>query len=423
MDSFLNEANEFVGLGVALLLGLVIGAQRGWVDREREAGQRIAGIRTHMLIALLGGLCALLSQLFSQLILAVAFMAIAIVLTVAYLNAQKTTANKSITSLIGTLITFSLGALAVMGKPALAASAAVITALILDNKADIHQLLKKLENHELDAALKLLLISVVLLPLLPDEGFGPWNAINLYETWWMVVLIASISFVGYFAIKIGGTEKGILFTSLFAGLSSSTALTLHFSKLSKDDPSLSPFLASGILIACGTMFPRILLVCAIVNPALLQPLWLPIIVTTSLTYMIALIIWKMNCNNIIEEKHTHKRNPLELSSALFFGLVLLVIMLLSHALQAWLGDTGILLLSAVSGVSDVDAITLTLSRLSQNGLAIEIAVYGIIIAAAMNSLVKMSMTVFFGSSSLAWRVSVPLLIALVVGLSIAWLTL
>lgn len=182
------------------------------------------------------------------------------------------------------VLTFCYGAIAVAIDPAITTAAAVITALVLDNKQEIHGWVDKRQEHELDAALKLLAISVVMLPLLPDQKLGPGGMLNPREIWWMVVLIASISFVGYFAIRLAGARKGILFTSLFAGLSSSTALTLHSARQARLTPDISPQFACGILIACGTMFPRILIYCAIISPALLPSLVLPVVVMSMLLY-------------------------------------------------------------------------------------------------------------------------------------------
>lgn len=417
MNSDTALLSPLVSLAIALLLGLLVGIQRGWVNRDKASGQRIAGIRTHALIGLLGGICGLLANHFSELILGFAFLGLTILITSAYINSQKINADMSITGLVGMLLTFTFGVLAVLGEPVIAASAAVITVLILDNKKEIHQALQKLEEHELDAGLRLLLISVVMLPLLPNKSFGPWNAINPYELWWMVVLIATISFVGYFAMKIGGTKKGIIFTSFFAGLSASTALTLHFSRLSKNQPELSPLLASGILAACGTMFPRILLVCSIINRELLASLWLPAVVMMLWCYLPAILIWRLN-RSVNVQQPTAKQNPLALGAAFIFGLILLTIMLLSHALKEWLGDAGILLLSAASGITDVDAITLTLSRSSSEQLSASTAVTGIIIAASVNSLVKGGMATAIGDRSMAVRVMVPMTMAAISGIII-----
>ena len=230
---FLDGNQIAIQLATALLLGALIGLERGWEARNKEPGERIAGIRTHALTGLLGAIAAVLSQTLTVWAFPVMLLGLIGVTLVSYRTRAPETRDYSITGIVGLLLTFSFGAMVVAVDMALAAACAVITALILDNKAEIHGTLNRLQSHELDAGLKLLLITVVMLPLLPDQGMGPGGVLNPYQIWWMVVLIASVSFVGYFAIRVGGAEKGILFTSLFAGLSSSTALTLHFPRESQ----------------------------------------------------------------------------------------------------------------------------------------------------------------------------------------------
>ncbi|WEM41425.1 MgtC/SapB family protein [Photobacterium sp. DA100] len=416
MDSDLALTSPYIRLAIALLLGAIIGIQRGWVERNEAAGSRIAGIRTYSLVGLLGGICGLLAERFSELFLGLSFAALTILLTVAYSHRLKLKrqTNLSITGLVGALLTFLLGALAVVGEPALAVSAAVITAIILDNKQELHSALQRLQEYELDAALRLLLISAVLLPLLPNEPMGPWGAINPYEIWWMVVLIAGISFVGYFAMKIGGAQKGILLTCLFAGLSSSTALTLQFSHLSKQQPQLNGLLASGILLSCGTMFPRILFVCSVVNRQLIELLWLPMLLMMLGFYVPAWWIWQRNKADS-QMNPEMKQNPLALTSALSFGVILLLIILLANGLQEWFGDTGTLVLAAISGITDVDAITLALGRQSAGGQMLATAATGIFIAAAVNSLVKMGMAWFIGEPGLRKYVALPVTGAVILG--------
>jgi uncharacterized membrane protein (DUF4010 family) len=233
----------------------------------------------------------------------------------------------------------------------------------------------------------------------------------------MVVLIASISFVGYFAIKIGGERRGILFTSVFAGLSSSTALTLQFSQLSKEQPRISPLLASGILLSCGTMFPRLIVVLTVLNPPLVKLLW-PIILSMMVAmYFMAWRIWReVDIENI--EPDNKQKNPLALQSAVFFGLVLAMIMLLSHALSDWFGDAGTLILSALSGITDVDAISLALARQSTQTLSLSTAALGIVIAASVNTLVKMGMVVVLGDKSLARRIAPAMLLSVLTGAAV-----
>ncbi|MDR5866691.1 MgtC/SapB family protein [Halomonas koreensis] len=417
---FLTGNEAALRLTVALLLGALIGIERGWVAREKKAGERIAGIRTHALVGLLGGLAALLSEAVSEWAFPLLLLAVAGISLVAQRARMPHSRDYSITSLIGLLLTFCFGAVAVAVDLALAAACAVVTALILDNKREIHGLLNKLQAHEMDAGLKLLLITVVMLPLLPDRGLGPGDALNPHEIWWMVVLIASISFIGYFAMRLGGAEKGILFTSLFAGLSSSTALTLHFARLSRQNRELSPLLASGILIACGTMFPRILLYCLVIQPALLPRLVLPIGVMGVLLYVPALVIWRGHRRDTKVDRPERHQNPLELRMALLFGVLLAVIMVLGQWLKEWLGDAGIYLLAASSGVADVDAITLSLTRMSQGTIDLSTAVLGIIIAASVNNAIKAAMAAGLGGAGLGRRVALPMALSLLAGLGLAW---
>jgi len=422
VPNLMADHRRLIQLAVALLLGTLIGIQRGWKDRQRESGQRVAGIRTHALTAMAGALGVVLASHLGPWILVGLMLSIAVVGVVAYRQRVQTFHDFSITGLIGLLLTFIFGALAALGEMELAASAAVITALILDNKDEIHALLTKLQAHELDAGLKLLLISVVVLPLLPDRGLGPNGILNPYQIWWMVVLIASISFVGYFAMRLGGAERGILFTGLFAGLSSSTALTLHFSRLSRDMRELSPMFAAGILIACGTMFPRILVLCAIINRDLLPKLAPPALIMMVCLYLPALLLWYRHRHQVVDRPEM-LQNPLELRTAISFGLLLVIVMVAGELLRSWLGDLGLYLLSATSGISDVDAITLSLVRMSGDGVALSTAVLGIVIAASVNSLVKGAMAFLLGPASLGKRVAIPMLVAIVAGLSVAGLIL
>ncbi|WP_415898700.1 MgtC/SapB family protein [Neptuniibacter sp. QD48_11] len=411
---FSTPINLFWSLLIALALGLIIGIERGWSQRHRSEGSRIAGIRTFALTGLYGGLCAALAKDFSSWLIGFGLIPLIIILAVAFSIRHKESNTVSITGIVGLLITYTLGALAVSGEPVIASAAAVIVALILDGKPELHSALHKLEEYELDAGLRLLLISIVLLPILPDEGYGPWNAINPYEIWWLVVLIASISFLGYFAIRIGGTRRGIMFTSVFAGLSSSTALTIQFSNLSREQQPLCPLLASGILFSCGTMFPRILMVLLVINAPLTYQLWPSMLIMMVGFYLPALWIWLKYSDGETNNIKT-QRNPLALSSAVFFGFVLMLVMLLSQALTEWFGDTGTLLLSAIAGLTDVDPITLTLGRQTPESIDVEIALAGIFIAATMNSLVKMLIVIFAGDRSLSIRTAPAMLGAILLG--------
>ncbi len=409
-------------LATALGIGALIGLERGWKQREADEGERIAGVRTFALIGLLGGVSALLAQQLGPLVLSVIFVGLAGVWAAVYVSNLRTgTHDVGITSLIAGLLTFVLGALTAHGQVATAVAAAVVTTFILSYKPRIHHWVAALDAGELHAILKMLLISVVLLPILPDQGYGPWQALNPFNIWWMVVLVAGISFVGYFSIKIGGTRRGVLFAGLFGGLASSTVVTLNFSRQVQQEPGSGEVFAPGILLACGTMFPRMLIVAALINSRLLFPALLPTVLMMVVVYLPILLSWRRLASRKTPQVESIIANPLEIGSALLFGALLGLVLLLSEALQQWFGETGLFALAAASGLSDVDAITLTLAQESQQDISPGIAVMGIVIAATVNGLVKAAMAYAIGGRTLGLQVGFPLLLSGIVGLGSAWL--
>jgi uncharacterized membrane protein (DUF4010 family) len=326
-------------LGLALAVGLLIGAERGWQERSATEGERVAGIRTFGLLGLLGGLWALLAQELGTIPLGFSFLAIALVMIVGHVLDVRADRDVGITTVIAALLTFALGAIAVQGHGAVAAAGAVSTAFILSLKSFFHGWLKKLEQTEIFAALKLLLMSVVILPWLPDRGYGPWNALNPYDIWLFVVLIAGISFAGYFAMKLAGSTRGIIVTGLLGGMVSSTAVTLSFSRLAAKE-KIRPLLCGGILLAAAVMFPRILLEVAVVNPSLLASLAVPLGAMTLATVGAAAWFWRQYRGDSANAELS-VRNPVELLQALQFGLFLALILLLGNALISWAGEPGI----------------------------------------------------------------------------------
>ena len=412
-----SDFHTIVLLAIALSLGLLIGVERGFKYRDQKEGSRIAGLRTYGLISLLGAVSAMIANQLGAFLLGVFFIGLAIALTASYV-VNSTRDRASLTSLIASLLAFSFGAMVMIGYVVEAASLAVITTLLLSLKGEMHRWLWLIEKKELWAALELLIISVVILSVIPNEDMGPWNALNPYEIWWMVVLISSISFVSYFAMKFAGAKKGIMATALFAGFASSTALTLQFSRMAKQVPQASPLLAAGVLFACGTMYPRVLLVASVINPDLLHPLALPTLTMAILTYLPALWFWHQG-NQSVPENVAPPASPLSLWSALAFGALLTGILLLSAGLQATLGDAGVLLLAAASGVADVDPINLSLSGMSREGLSLDTAVLGIVIAAGVNGILKAGLVSGIGGKVMGMKASIPLIVASVVGLLLA----
>ncbi len=405
-------------LVVALAIGLLVGIERGWKGREADEGEREIGLRTLALLGLVGGLCGLLSAERDGLLIGLMFIGLALLLGLVYRIKVRERDDIGLTTEIAALATFLLAVMAGLGHLALAAAGGVVTAALLGYKGRLHRWLRALSRAELTAGFKLLLISVVLLPMLPDQGYGPWEALNPYVIWWMVVLIAAISFVGYFAVRIAGAHAGTMFTAVFGGLASSTATTLNLARLARRDNANRRLLAGGVLLACGTMFPRMLLVASVIHPPLLRGLALP--ATAMMLLILGPALWLLRkSKHEVEGADLLPGNPLELRSALLFGAVLAAVMLLGRALTEWFGDAGVLALAAASGVADVDAITLSLSRMADSELAATTAVLGIVIAAAVNSLFKAGMALSVGGRAFGRRVMVPMLLAVSVGMALA----
>ncbi|HSH27165.1 MAG TPA: MgtC/SapB family protein [Wenzhouxiangella sp.] len=403
------EIQDFVRLAVALAIGLLVGIERGWQYREVEEGQRVAGLRTYSLIGLVGGAVGFISQDGGYWLIGLVFLGLAIASATAYVITTRAGQDFGITSEVAAMATYLFGVLAGTGEMALAAAATIVMAVLLGYKERLHGLLNRLKRKELTAGLTLLLISVVLLPILPNEGFGPWQAFNPYVIWLLVVLIAGISFLGYIAIRIAGPSRGIVFSGLFGGMASSTATTLALSRIAAREPKLSSVLAAGILLACGSMIARMMIVASLIHLPLIERLWLPALLLLGATLApVGLYLHYALRRPTDIDKDQLMRNPVELRSALLFGALLSIIMMLGKALSEWAGSAGLWALAAASGLADVDAITLSLARMSSQGIALEVAVVGIFIAASVNSLVKGTMGLVIGGRSLGWRLLVPL---------------
>ncbi len=399
-----TDPAALVRLAVALAAGLLIGVERGWRAREAREGTRVAGVRTFGLIGLLGGLWGELAERLDPVFLAAGFLGFAAVAVAGHLAAVRLDRDVGITTVVAALVTFALGALAARGELVVTAAGAVVTALLLSLKPTLHAWLRRLAPADLRAALQLALISVVVLPVLPDRGYGPWQALNPYVLWWMVVLIAAISFAGYAAMRIVGPGRGVLLTGLLGGLVSSTAVALGFGRLGRDLGAPRLF-AAGIVVASATMFPRMLVEVAAVNRGLLALAALPLGAMTALGFLAA---WLLARKTTGPAPQVPLGNPLRLGQAVQFGLVLAAVTLAAHALDAWLGEEGVYALAAVAGLTDVDAVTLSLSRMAHGGLEAGVAVRGMVLAAVVNTAVKAGLAVAVGGRRLGLPVAAAL---------------
>jgi uncharacterized membrane protein (DUF4010 family) len=387
-------------LAIALAVGLIIGMERGWASRASSEGQRIAGIRSFGFVGLFGGLSAVLAEFFDVSVLAIALLSFTAIVVTSYSISTQKTSDIGITTELSLFLTFLLGALAGKGFGAEALATGVITAVLLRFKQEIHQSLQKLDQQELVATLQLLLIAALALPLLPNQNLGPWNALNPRAIGWLILLIASISYVGYFAMKLLGTRVGLLSTAVLGALVSSTAVTVSFARIARRGQASLAVLGAGISLAAGTMAVRILLEVSLVNSALIPWLIAPIAILAIVPGIAAVII---TLRKTQREPSTEipLKNPIELGSALGYGMILSLLFVLIRAIEAWFGNAGIYALSAISGITDVDAVSLSLAQATKTGLPLSVGATGILIAAMVNTVIKAIFATVIGGWELA----------------------
>jgi len=395
----MDELTLAMRFGAALGLGVLLGLER---ERTKPAGLGFAGVRTIALIALAGALAAYFDQVLGLSWLALAvFVAVAALVTVSY-AVTSSRGEVGITTEVTALIAFLLGALCLRGELQLAAGLAVATALILALKQWLHRLASRIESADVEATLQFALVTLIILPLVPDRNFGPvpFDVLNPYTIWLMVVLISGLNFASYILVKVVGPEHGIGVTGLLGGLVSSTAVTLGFAQRSRKQPEQSRMLALGILLAWTVMFVRVIVMTAIISQAVAARL---VIVMGGLALACLGICYLLRPREA-DTGTAHVKagnNPFELGQAIQFGLLFGLITLLARAAKLYLGDQGLYLAGAVAGLTDVDAIALSMANLGATQPAsIGAAATTIAIAVGANTLVKSAIAAFTGAREL-----------------------
>ena len=413
----INTAWHF---GAALGLGVLLG-----LERERTRGEQLifAGVRTFALVALLGATAVYAAeQSGSAWIVPVAFIAVMALVVAAYFI----TANKGdigITTEVSVLLTFLIGGLCAWGQVGIAGAVAVATMLLLALKGWLHDLAKRIEPSDVEATLKFAIITLIVLPLVPDTNYGPagLEVINPYKTWLMVVLIAGLNFAGYILVKVVGREHGLGITGLLGGLVSSTAVTLGFAQRSRSEPGLAPVLALAILLAWTVMFFRVVVEVGVVNLSLAKDLALGMVLMGAVSLGISFFLWRSGRSKEKAEVEAG-HNPFELGEAIKFGALFAVVIFIASAAQVYFGNTGLYLAGALAGLTDVDAIALSMANLAlQNPENAGPAARTVVIAVISNTMVKCGMAIWLGAPSMR-RTMIPITAALAAsGVAAAWL--
>lgn len=398
-ESFTLTQGEFIiRLLVVIGIGSVIGLERQY-SAMKENSHGFAGIRTFIFLVLLGFIAGMFYFLFSPWVFVAVFLGVSILIAVSYWF-TATQGDRGSTTEFTSLIAFVLGSMTLIGLIEISLMITVLVVVVLSSKFRIKTIVGAITAEELYDFIRFVVIALLIFPFLPDQTYGPYDVLNPKEIGWVIILTSGLGLVGYILTKFLGPKKGILLGGIVGGLVSSTAVTWVYAKKSKENESLAASCATAILAASSIMFIRVLIWTFIFNQTLFNRL-LPAISLVFLSAIgITLYIYFKRQTKQLNETEIPLKKPLDLKGAMVFGAIYTVILLVVSYANENLGESGTLISSAIAGFSDIDAITISVSKLSGLKLDLGIASLAILIAAISNTLVKMGIGIYAGSPAL-----------------------
>ena len=407
-------------LALAGLTGLAIGIEREWSGHASGPRARFGGVRTFLLLGLIGGIGGLLAAGGWVAVAAALIGGAALLAALAYFVASQQTGDRDGTTETAALLVLATGGLCGLGYAALGSGVAAIAVLALAEKGRIQTLVSKIGEQELRAALRFAVLAVVVLPLLPPGPFGPYAAVRPRELWTIVLLFSGLNFLGYLARRAVGPERGYGVTGLLGGLVSSTAVTLTFARQSRREPGHGPSLALGVVAACTVLIPRVLGLTLVLSPAVAAEL-VPYLAPPLLVGGIFLGGVMLRSRPGPAPLAIYEASPLGLLSAIKMAVAFQVVLLLIPAIEHLWGSSGVLGSAAVLGLTDMDALTYSMARLGTSGAA-ELAARAIAVGMLANTALKLTLVLSLGSPVFR-RAAAPGLLALggtmVAGLALA----
>jgi uncharacterized membrane protein (DUF4010 family) len=376
-------------LAAALAIGLLVGTERHWRERQEAPGRRTAGVRTFALTGLFGGVMAVLASALGQnggaLLLGFGLVALLAAQLPFALREAEAENKVSATSLVAALGTYSLGALAVLGDMAVAGAAAVAMTAILASRESLHGLMKRITWAELRSALMLLSMTLLVMPLIPDEPIALLGGLNPAKIWRFAILLAAISYLGYLAVRLMGPERGLLFSGAAGGLVSSTAVTLANARAAAAGGAALA-LAAGALMAGAVSFLRTIGIVAFIAPAVAAHLFDPLGVAALGMALAGFVLARRAGAD--GAAASMPDNPFELSAVLKIALLLAAVVLISKLAAERLGPEAVLAVAAITGLADVDAVALSVPLLAPTTISLEFAAQSILAAVAVNICAK-----------------------------------
>lgn len=392
-----TEAEIAGRLAVAALVGLAIGIEREWSGHASGPSARFAGARTFFLLGSLGGFAGWLAN-DGRVPMALVFVVGGLSLTVAaYVVAVVRGASVDGTTEAAATLVLMLGVVAGMGYLVVASGSAALVVLVLAEKTRIHAFVDHIGQHELQAGLYFAVLALVILPILPEGPYGPLGGIRPRGLWTVVLIFSGLNFAGYVARRALGENRGYGATGALGGLVSSTAVTLTFSRQSRESRGLEAPLGFGVLAACTMLVPR-LLVATLVLEASLTPILALYLLPPLLVGIGSVVIGlRRPVPKSAAPRDAKTENPLQLGSALRMALAFQVVLMAVYAAQQWFGDRGVLTTAALLGLTDMDALTYSMTRLVQTSGAIALAARAIAIGVLANTIFKLGLTLIMGS--------------------------
>jgi uncharacterized membrane protein (DUF4010 family) len=409
------------GLAAALLIGALVGIER---ERSKSLSGNvgIGGVRTFILFALIGAVSAWLSLTLGSAWVFVSAVGAVAALTVAGYVVQARVKPNAVgltteTAAIGVCL---LGGACTAGYAEVALAVGIAVSAVLAYKEPMHGLVAKLGPDDISAGVKLLAATFIVLPLLPTTAVDPWGALKPRALWTLVILIAALSLVGYVATRALGPRRGTAVTGLSGGLVSSTAITLAFARQSREEGGRTDdALAGGLLLAWAVMGVRIVAIAGVLHPPLVVPLLLPFGAMTAVTLGVAfLLLRRARGEEPAAAAPVRLKNPFSLTAAAKFGLLFAVILVVVAGVERYFPGRGYYLVAALAGLTDVDAITLSMAGLARGGGApLATAAAAIVVAALSNTLVKCGLVVAAAGTKLRRSIVLVTAVLLVVGVA------
>jgi len=400
---------------ISLAVGALIGIER---ERKHPKAAEFAGVRTFILIALFGTISAYLSNFYPNFLI-LAFLGISILVGLSYMVSTRRDGDIGITTEVAALLTFVLGALCYTDEGIkIAPIFAIIITTLLAIKTYLHRFARRISEKEMIDTLKFLIIAFVILPLLPDKTMGPLEVFNPYQIWLMVVFISGISYAGYILMKFLGAERGLGITGVIGGLVSSTAVTTAMASKVKESNFLIKAAVFATVIASSMMFFRVLFVVSIINPDLIFLLVVPMLSMGVVGIILGILAWKRTEVREVDAKVGFE-NPFTLKPALIFGALFCAILFISRIADIYFGRSGVYAASIISGVADVDAITITMALMAKTTISASTAVTAITLAAISNTIVKFSIALFIGTRKFGQMIGIIFTAIILSGLAAA----